>query len=110
MLLKCSQTDGNVIITNLLDVESVYCGNRFVVYTLYPEQNIDVRLMAGKTEDTIAISCGHSILNRTSNTNVSALMFQYKGGGHKKVGACQIPIERWEYKFKDIVRKMKSDG
>jgi oligoribonuclease NrnB/cAMP/cGMP phosphodiesterase (DHH superfamily) len=110
MLLKCSQTDDNVIITNLLDEKHIYCGNRFAIYTLYPEQNIEVRLMAGKIDDTISISCGHSILNRTSNTNVSDLMLQYRGGGHKKVGACQIPIDRWEYKFKDIVRKMKIDG
>ena len=110
MLLRHSHTDGNVIITNLIDEELIYCGNRFAIYALYPEQNIEIRLMTGKIEDTIVISCGHSILNRTSNTDLSVLMLKYGGGGHKKVGTCQIPRDRWEYTVKDIVREMKEDG
>ena len=110
MLRECSRTDGNVIITNLIDKDTIYCGNRFAIFALYPEHNIEVRLMTGKLEDTIVISCGHSILNRTSNTDLSSLMLKYGGGGHKKVGTCQVSRDKWEYTVKDIVRKMNEDG
>jgi nanoRNase/pAp phosphatase (c-di-AMP/oligoRNAs hydrolase) len=34
-------------------------------------------------------------LNRTSQINVGQLMLNNGGGGHTRVGTCQIPIEDW---------------
>jgi len=110
MLRQCCQTSGNVIITNLLNEESIYTGNRFLVYALYPEQNIEVRIMWGKGKQNIVFTCGHSILNRTSKTNVGQLMLEYGGGGHEKVGTCQIPTEDWERVHKEIVERIQKDG
>jgi nanoRNase/pAp phosphatase (c-di-AMP/oligoRNAs hydrolase) len=39
------------------------------------------------------ISVGHSIINHTSQINVGALTLKYGGGGHQRVGTCQIPYE-----------------
>ncbi len=110
MLKRCCEIHGNVIITNLMNEETIYSGNRFLVFALYPEQNIEVRVMWGKNKKNVVFTCGHSILNRTSQTNVGKLMLEYGGGGHEKVGTCQVPIEDWERVLEEIVNRMQKDG
>ncbi len=66
--------------------------------------------MWGKKKQNIVFSCGHSIVNRTSQTNVGKLMLKYGGGGHEKVGTCQVPIEDWERVLEEIVESMVKDG
>ena len=95
MLKRSCQTCDNVIVTNLLDEETIYVGNRFLVYALYPEQNIEIRTFWGKDKQNVVFAVGHSILNRTSRTNVGKTMLQYGGGGHAQVGTCQIPVADW---------------
>ena len=110
MLKRCSQIQGNVIVTNLMNEETIYCGSRFIIYALYPEQNIEIRVMWGKEKQNVVFTCGHSILNRTSKTDISKLMLKYGGGGHKKVGTCQLPYEDWERILKEIVDLIRADG
>lgn len=110
MLQRCCTTKENVIVTNLLNEETIYTGNRFVVYALFPQQNIEVRVMWGKNKQNVVFSCGHSIIKRTSQTDVGKLMLQFNGGGHKKVGTCQVPVEEWEGSLEKIVDQMRKDG
>ena len=110
MLKRCCEIHGNVILTNLMNEETIYSGNRFLVFALYPEQNIEVRVMWGKNKKNVVFTCGHSILNRTSQTNVGKLMLEYGGGGHEKVGTCQVPIEDWERVLEEIVNRMQKAG
>ncbi len=103
MLKRCSQVKDKLIITNQLNDETTYCGNRFMIYALFQDQNIDIRLMWGKSKQTVLIACGHSILNRSSRTNVGKLMLKYGGGGHSQAGTCQIPVDSWKETYKEIV-------
>lgn len=110
MLKKRCIIKGNVVVTNLMSEDVIYAGNRFLVYALFPEQNIEVRVMWGKGKQNVVFACGHSILNRTSKTDVGKLMLEYNGGGHKKVGTCQIPLKDWEQSLDEIVDRMRKDG
>lgn len=110
MLRRCTTSDRNVVITNLLNEEIVYCGNRFIVYASHPDQNIEIRLGWDDEKKNVNIQCGHSILNRTSKTNVGKLMYKYGGGGHAKVGSCKVPADSWEKVLSEILEKMKEDG
>ena len=110
MLQKYSRTDGNVIITDLRDVEPIYTGNRFLVYSLFPEQNISIWAVDGREKKNCPIAVGYSIINRTSNTNVGNLMLKYGGGGHHQVGTCQVPYEDASRVIEELVAKMKIDG
>ncbi|MBC8176022.1 MAG: exopolyphosphatase [Deltaproteobacteria bacterium] len=110
MLNRCCMVKDNVIITNLINEETVYSGNRFLVYALFPNQNIEIRVIWGKSKQNVVFTVGHSILNRTSRTNVGKLMLTYGGGGHEKVGTCQVPIEDWERRMGEIVDQMRKDG
>jgi nanoRNase/pAp phosphatase (c-di-AMP/oligoRNAs hydrolase) len=86
MLNAHTKIDGNVIITDLRGVDPIYTGNRFVIYSLHPEQNISMWVVDGRGKQNCPIAVGHSVLNRTCKTDVGALMLKHGGGGHFQVG------------------------
>ncbi len=110
MLAQNHTVHDNVVVIDLLEQQTIYSGNRFLVYGLYPQQNIEIRLMWGKGRQKVVFACGHSILNRTSKTNVGKLMLEYGGGGHEQVGTCQISPEDRERVLGEIVEQMVNDG
>jgi oligoribonuclease NrnB/cAMP/cGMP phosphodiesterase (DHH superfamily) len=83
----------DVIISDLRGVDPIYSGNRFMIYSLYPDQNISAWIVSGKGGKGCSAAVGYSILNRTSNVDVGKLMLKYGGGGHKAVGTCQFTDE-----------------
>jgi len=83
----------NVILSDLRDVETIYTGNRFLVYSLYPDQNVSLWIVDGKQKQNVSIACGYSILNRTCTEDIGKLMLKYGGGGHQMVGTCQVPYD-----------------
>jgi hypothetical protein len=109
-LLKHSRQDGNVIVTDQRGVKDFPAGNRFLIYTLFPTANISARLFRGKEEGITVCAVGHSIFNRTSKTDVGALMAEYGGGGHKGAGTCQLKNAEADAKVAEIVERMKKAG
>ena len=101
---------GNAIVTDLRDVDPIYTGNRFLVYSLYPEQNISLWVVDGREKKNCPIAVGHSILNRTSKTDVGSLMLKYGGGGHRQVGTCQVPYGEADKVLEEMVEKINADG
>lgn len=110
MLAAHTKVDGCAIITDLRGVEAIYAGNRFLIYSLYPEQNISVWIVDGRGKQNCPIAVGHSILNRTCKTDVGALMLQHGGGGHFQVGTCQVPYETADKAIADIVGSINADN
>jgi nanoRNase/pAp phosphatase (c-di-AMP/oligoRNAs hydrolase) len=110
MIRENSRIDGNVLVIDLLNVEEFFVGNRFKEYILFPEQNISVRIIWGLNRQNVVFTCGHSVINRTSKTDVGSLMLKYGGGGHRAVGTCQIAVEDWQRVRDEIIAKMKADG
>jgi nanoRNase/pAp phosphatase (c-di-AMP/oligoRNAs hydrolase) len=100
----------NVIVTDLRNVETIYTGNRFLIYSLYPQQNISLWIVDGRNKQNCPIAVGHSILNRSSNTDVGALMLKYGGGGHRQVGTCQVEYEDADRVIEEIIAKINADG
>lgn len=90
MVTAHTRVDKDVIISDLRGVNPIYTGNRFLIYSMYPEQNISAWIVSGKGGKGCSVAVGYSVLNRTSNVNVGSLMLKYGGGGHKAVGTCQF--------------------
>jgi muramidase (phage lysozyme) len=109
MLTAHTRTDGNVIITDLRGVDPIYTGNRFLIYSLFPEQNVSVWAVDGRDKQNCPIAVGYSILNRTCKADVGALMLKHGGGGHVQVGTCQVPYNDADRVIGDIVESLKSD-
>lgn len=110
MIKRNSTVDGNVLVIDLHNEDQILSGNRFKEYVLFPEQNISVRILWGYQQQNMVMTCGHSIINRTSKTDVGKLMLKYGGGGHKAVGTCQVDVEKWTKIRDKIIRQMKEDG
>ena len=110
MLGRSCTTDKNVIITKLLHEPIIYSGNRFLVYAAYPEQNIEIRIMWAKNKKNVVLAVGKSILDRSSKVDVGKLMLKHGGGGHTAVGTCQVPREKWEAVFEDILSTCKENN
>ena len=106
MLQKQTTVDGNVSVTDLREVEEIVTGNRFVVYCLYPDTNVNVRVMYGRGKQNIVFAVGHSVTNRTCKTDVGALMLKHGGGGHEKVGTCQVAHDDAERALAEMVEFM----
>jgi nanoRNase/pAp phosphatase (c-di-AMP/oligoRNAs hydrolase) len=90
MVAEHTRIERDVIITDLRGCETIYTGNRFLIYSLYPDQNISAWIVSGKGGKGCSVAVGYSILNRSSKVNVGSLMLKYGGGGHKAVGTCQF--------------------
>jgi len=110
MLISHSRVDGNVVITDLRGVEETHCGNRFMIYCLYPETNISIRIIDGKNKQNAVFAVGYSIINRTSKTDVGSLMLKYGGGGHRQSGTCQVTYGDVDRVLGKMVEQMKKDG
>ena len=108
MLEKVIKTDGNVIIADLRGTETIYAGNRFLMYTLYPEQNISVWIIDGKGKQNCAITVGYSVINHGATVDVGSLLYGYGGGGHTQVGTCQVPYNDADKTIAEIVAACKT--
>jgi nanoRNase/pAp phosphatase (c-di-AMP/oligoRNAs hydrolase) len=90
MLHSHAKVQDNVIVVDLRGVETIHAGNRFLLYTIYPEQNISVWIVDGRNKQNVAVTVGYSIINRSATVNVGSLLLKYGGGGHIQVGTCQV--------------------
>ena len=106
MVAAHTRTEGNVIITDLRGVDPIYTGNRFMIYSMYPEQNISAWIVSGRGGQGCSAAVGYSILNRTAVLDVGSLMLKYNGGGHKKVGTCQFSNETMEEGLKNMLKDL----
>jgi len=104
MVSKYTRTDGDVIISDLRGVDPIYTGNRFLIYSMYPEQNISAWIVSGKGGLGCSVAVGYSVLNRTSDIDVGSLMLKY--GGHKAVGTCQFKDEEIEDKLPKLLDEL----
>ncbi len=103
MVLANARIDKNVIILDLRNQKEVFTGNRFLLYSLFPEQNISIQTMWGFQKQNIVITCGYSILKKDATINVGSLMLRHGGGGHHKVGTCQVPVDSADTIIQEIV-------
>ena len=108
--LAHSRMEGSVVVTDFRPLPAIPVGNRFLVYTLFPEANLSLRVHWGPSREHVAAAVGHSIFNRTSRTNVGELMARYGGGGHRGAGTCLLEARNADGQIAEIIAAMKKDG
>ena len=104
----CTWSDGSIVISDFRIAGMAPPSNRFLIYSLYPEANISIRMLDGKNGKFVSFSVGYSVLKRTATVDVGSLMLKYGGGGHKVVGTCQVPYEEAEDILHEMVEFIKS--
>jgi hypothetical protein len=109
-LRRHSRKAGNVVITDFRSLEKPPIGNRFLVYTLFPETNVSVRLQWGPGKKSVAATLGHNIFNRTSRSNCGEICSEHGGGGHRGAAACPLDPATAEAQVAGIVARLQREG
>ncbi len=109
-IMRCSTVHKNLVVLDLRNEETIYAGNRFVIYALFPEQNISIHVLWGLKNQNTVFATGKSILNRTSKTNIGALMLEYGGGGHENAGTCQVENEMADDVLGALIARINKEG
>jgi nanoRNase/pAp phosphatase (c-di-AMP/oligoRNAs hydrolase) len=110
LLRRNSFQVNNVVVTDLREIERLPAGNRFLVYSLFPEANVSLRVHWGPSHQSVVAAVGHSIFNRTCKTSVGELMSRYGGGGHRGAGTCILPIEKAAEAIDEILFELQANG
>lgn len=95
-----------VAVIDLRDLETIYTGNRFMVYALWPEVEVSVHVAWGFKKQNTAVMIGRSIINRNSNVDIGELCLSYGGGGHRKAGTCQLDNDKVDGELPNIIEKL----
>jgi nanoRNase/pAp phosphatase (c-di-AMP/oligoRNAs hydrolase) len=107
---RCATVHKNLVVLDLRKEETIYAGNRFMIYALFPDTNISIHVLWGLKNQNTVFATGKSILNRTSKTNIGELMLSYGGGGHENAGTCQVENDKSEQVLKELITKINADG
>lgn len=105
---RCSRIDEHVIVLDLRNEETIWAGNRFMIYALFPQASVSVHVIWGKNKQNTVLAVGKSILNKTSKTKIGDLMLEYGGGGHDAAGTCQVSNLKASEILDEIVDKINA--
>jgi nanoRNase/pAp phosphatase (c-di-AMP/oligoRNAs hydrolase) len=107
---RCSRVYQNLVVLDLRNETTIYACNRFMIYALFPETNISIHVLWGVQNRNTVFATGKSILNRSSHTNIGALMLEYQGGGHENAGTCQVENDQAETVLQALIHRINADG
>jgi nanoRNase/pAp phosphatase (c-di-AMP/oligoRNAs hydrolase) len=107
---RCARVERNLVVLDLREEKTIFAGNRFIIYALFPETNISIHVLWGLKNQNTVFATGKSILNRSAKTNIGALMLEYGGGGHENAGTCQVANEMAEDVLGALVHRITSEG
>ncbi|MHC4977274.1 MAG: exopolyphosphatase [Planctomycetota bacterium] len=108
-LVNHSEVLDNVLFTDFRSLESVPVGNRFLVFALFPAVNVAVRVQWNGERTHPMLTIGHSILNRTCNSDVGEIAARYGGGGHKGAASVRL-MEDPDQQIQMIVADLQAKG
>jgi hypothetical protein len=110
LLLRHTRMEGHVALTDVRSVANLPAGNRFLVYSLFPESIVNVRIRRDPARSAnVSLSVGHSIVNRQCRVNVGRLLSRFGGGGHHGAGACRFPAAMLEIYLPQILEILQAN-
>ena len=107
---RCATVHKNLVVLDLREEETIWAGNRFVLYALFPETNISIHVLWGLKQQNTVFATGKSIFDKSSKTNVGELMLWYGGGGHDAAGTCQVDNDQAASVLEELVTRINKDG
>ena len=85
-----SRVEGNLLVTDFRGLDPVPVGNRFLVFALFPQVNVAMRIQRDAGSRNMMVTLGHSVVERSCEVNLGELAARYGGGGHR--GAASIRL------------------
>jgi oligoribonuclease NrnB/cAMP/cGMP phosphodiesterase (DHH superfamily) len=102
----------HVSITDFRPFTKPPAGNRFLVYSLFPDTYVNMRIRyEDKNNGRVAVQVGHSIFNPKCNVNVGLMLTNFEGGGHRGAGSTRFQASKAdEYIPKIIDTLLKNEN
>ncbi len=107
-LREIVKIEGKVAVIDLRPLETIYSGNRFMVYAMWPDVQISVHVAWGFKKQNTAVMIGKSIFNKASKVDIGELCLSYGGGGHANAGTCQLPNDEVDAELPNIIAKLNA--
>lgn len=95
LLKQYTSLEGHVSITDFRPLDNPAEGNRFLVYSMFPEAVVSIKIrFADSDREKVRISIGHSIFNQNCRVNVGLMLSAFEGGGHRAAGGCSFAADK----------------
>jgi nanoRNase/pAp phosphatase (c-di-AMP/oligoRNAs hydrolase) len=95
ILTQNTRLKAHVSVTDFRKYDNAPTGNRFLVYSMFPEAVVSVTIRyENEDKKRIAVSVGHSIFNRNCQVNVGVMLTAFGGGGHRAAASCRFDAEK----------------
>jgi len=107
-VLRCAGVHRDLVVLDLRNEETIYAGNRFMIYALFPECRVSMHVIWGFKQQNTVFAIGKSILDRGSPIDVGAVCLEYGGGGHRAAGTCQVDNARATTVLAELIEKLAS--
>jgi nanoRNase/pAp phosphatase (c-di-AMP/oligoRNAs hydrolase) len=109
-LEKVSRQEGRCVVVDLRDQDPIYTGNRFYVYTMFPDAYFSIHVAWGFRKQNTAVMIGKSIFKDSPDVdkNIAEITLKYGGGGHKNAGTCQLDNDKVDDLLPDILNFFNS--
>jgi len=110
-LLEHTSIENGVSITDFRPFVSVPSGNRFLVFSLFPETYVNLKIRyAEEPNDRVVVSVSHSIFNRKCRVHCGKLVTKFGGGGHLGAGSFSCEEEIFENSRELMISILKENS
>lgn len=96
----------NLVVLDLRNEDTIFAGNRFIVYAMFPQCDISMHVMWGREKQNTVYTVGKSIFDRGNAVQIGSLMLGYGGGGHDAAGTCQVRNEMAETTKQELIERI----
>jgi hypothetical protein len=105
-----TRLEENIAITDFRHLPKTPVGNRFLVYSLFPESHVHIRIRFEEdNREMVVVNIGHSIFNRGCKVNVGLLLSEFEGGGHRGAASARLPKDKAEEYIARIIEALKKN-
>ncbi len=95
ILRRHTRVTKHVSITDFRSFNKAPAGNRFLVYSMFPQAVVSVTIRYDdEDKKRLAVSVGHSIFNRNCKVNVGRMLTAFGGGGHRAAASCRFDAQK----------------
>ena len=105
-----TRLERNVSITDFRHFSKTPAGNRFLVYSLFPDSYVNMRIrLEEENGEMVTVNLGHSIFNPGCHVNVGLLLADYGGGGHRGAASTRFPVSKADEYIPQIIEALKKN-
>lgn len=107
-ILDNTKAYNKLAVLDYSEEETIYPGNRFMIYALFPNTSISIHKILGFRGQNISYAVGKSIFDRSHKADIGKIMLQYGGGGHKAAGTCQVSHDDADKVLKELIEQLQN--